>query len=266
MHRTQVPNALSQPRPRPREAAAEGMAEIRALTALLTELSSEDWTRSSASAGWTVHDVVAHLAGQHVESARPWTIPGKLRQARRRFPGRSSLDAHNALQVREYGNRTPAELREVLVRFGPKAVSARRRTPALVRRQSFARFFPEEQLPDPTFAYLLDVLSNRDTWLHRLEIARATGRPFTTGEHDRGIVAQVLRDLAQGWTGPSIILILTGAHEQRWALGAAEPSAVVRAETVAYLWQLSGRPGHPALEVDGDPAVAGPVLGARVVF
>jgi hypothetical protein len=213
-----------------------------------------------------VREVVAHLVGQHVESARPWTIPAKIRQARRAFPGRTTLDAHNALHIAEYGGRTPAELRGLLARFGPKAVRVRRRTPGLIRRRSFARFFPEEQLPDLSFAYLLDVLSNRDTWMHRLEITRAIGRSFVTGAHDTGIITLVLADLTRSWTGPPITLILTGSAKISVKLGTAEPVAVVRTDTLDYLWQLSGRPGSPALDIDGDTAVSVAVLAARVEF
>ena len=266
MHGIRAQQALTIPRPRPREAAVEGAAEVAALNTLLEDLPDDEWDQRTASDGWTVGEVVAHMVGQHVESARPWTIPGKLRQARRRFPGRSALDAHNALQILEYGDRTPEESRQLLVRFGPKAVRARRRAPEFIRRRSFARLFPEEHLPDLSFAYLFDVLSNRDTWMHRLEIARATGRSFATGEHDHGILTQVLRDLAQTWTGPAITLELTGATGGRWALGEADPVAVVRTATLDYLWHLSGRGGQPALEIDGEPTVAAAVLDARVEF
>lgn len=266
MHRTQAPHAVTIRRPRPEDAATEGLAEVAALNALLADLPDDEWDRDTASAGWTVHHMVAHLVGQHVESARPWTIPVKLRQARRRFPGRSTLDAHNALQVAEYGDRTPEELRQLLLRFGPTAVRTRLRTPGLIRQQSFARFFPEERLPDTSFAYLFDVLSTRDTWMHRLEIARATGRPFVTGDHDRGIVTQVVRDLAQTWTGPAITLALTGPTGGSWQTGTAESVAVVRADALDYLWHLSGRGGTPELDIDGDHTVTSAVLDARVVF
>lgn len=266
MRRIEAQPALSIPRPRPPDAAADGLAEVAALNALLADLPDDEWDRPTASAGWTVREVVAHLAGQHVESAHPWTIPGKLRQARRRFPGRTALDAHNALQVLEYGDRAPEELRELLVRFGPKAIRTRRRAPALIRRRSFARLFPEEHLPETSFAYLFDVLSNRDTWMHRLEIAWATGRSFATGDYDHDILAQVVRDLAQTWTGPVITLELTGATGGRWALGDAEPVAHVRTATLDYLWHLSGRDGKPVLEIDGDPTVAAAVLEARIEF
>ncbi|MEV6238666.1 maleylpyruvate isomerase family mycothiol-dependent enzyme [Lentzea sp. NPDC051838] len=263
MHQTRAPQALTIPRPSPRDAAAESLAEIEAFTALLADVPDEEWSRPTASAGWSVHDMVAHVVGQHIASARPWTIPGKLKQGRRRFPGRTTLDAHNALQIAEYGTRTPAELRGLLQRFGPKAVRVRLRAPGFVRGRSFAKMFPEESLPDGTFAYLFDVLSNRDTWMHRLEIARATGRPFVTGEHDRGVVTQVVRDLAQEWSGLPITLELAGG---RWSLGDGEPVAVVRADALDFLWNLSGRGGDPALDIDGDPAVSSAVLDARVVF
>ncbi|HEY4459708.1 MAG TPA: maleylpyruvate isomerase family mycothiol-dependent enzyme [Pseudonocardiaceae bacterium] len=266
MHRTTAEQAVAIPRPQPETAANEGLAEVAALNSLLAELSEDDWDRPTASAGWTVRDVVAHLVGQHVESARPWRIPGKLRQARRQFPDHSALDAHNALHILEYGSRTADELRQLLVRFGPKAVRARRRMPAVIRRRSFARFFPDEHLPDLSFAYLVDVLSNRDTWMHRLEIARATERPFATGMHDYDIVVQVLRDLAESWDGPAITLELRGAIDGRWALGGTEPVAVVRARTLDYLWHLSGRGGLATIDVDGDPTAATAALDARVEF
>ena len=39
-------------------------AQRRALTDLLPELSEEEWRQPSLCAGWTVRDVVAHLAIQ----------------------------------------------------------------------------------------------------------------------------------------------------------------------------------------------------------
>ena len=42
--------------------------------------------------------------------------------------------------------------------------------------------------------YLVDIILTRDTWMHRVDIARATGRPMElTAEHDGRIVADVVR-------------------------------------------------------------------------
>lgn len=262
MQQTRAPHALTIPRPDRAEVARVGTAEMAAFDTLLGELAPDEWLRPTAS-GWTVHEMVAHVIGQQAESARPWTITGKLRQARRRFPEMSSLDAHNALQIAEFGPLPSAELQGRLVTLGAKAVRSRRRTPSLIRRQSTLRYFPEEPLVEPNLGYVIDVLSNRDTWMHRVEIARATGRAFTAGGHDHEVVAQIVRDLAAGWAGPSITLNL-GAG--RWILGDGDPVANVRAEMLDYLWLLSGRGGSPSLEIDGDRSVADAVLKARVVF
>jgi len=63
----------------------------------------------------------------------------------------------------------------MLATIGPKAIRARRRVPGLVRRQRIGRMYPEEPLPDDRLSYVLDVLGLRDPWMHRVDIARATG-------------------------------------------------------------------------------------------
>ncbi|GAB3154894.1 hypothetical protein GCM10027258_59320 [Amycolatopsis stemonae] len=259
MRQTRTSHALTIARPDREEVARVGLAELAALDVLLGSLGPDDGRRPTAS-GWTVREVVAHLVGQHAETARPWTIPGRIRAARKRFPELSALDAHNALQVATFSPLSDEALRALLARVGPRAVRRRRRTPAFVRRQRTERYFPGEPLVDPAMAYVLDVLSNRDTWLHRLEIARATGRPFAV--NDDVVVMQVARDLAEEWTGPPLVLELGGA----WRLGEGEPVAWVRADPLDYLWHLSGRPGDPEFDVDGDPAVVDALRAARVVF
>jgi hypothetical protein len=41
-----------------------------------------------------------------------------------------------------------------------------------------ARLFPEEarRMPDAGLGYLLDVITLRDAWMHRINLARATWR------------------------------------------------------------------------------------------
>ncbi|MGW5722234.1 maleylpyruvate isomerase N-terminal domain-containing protein [Amycolatopsis sp. NPDC003865] len=197
-------HALTIARPDREEVARVGFAELTALDALLGSLGEEEWRRPTA-AGWTVHETVAHLVGQHAETARPWTIGGRVRAARKRFPSMSALDAHNALQVATFGSLSGDELRVRLARVGPRAVRMRRRAPSFVRRQRTDRTFPGESLVEPELAYVLDVLSNRDTWMHRLEIARATSREFVIGADDAQVVAQVVRGswaTVSRWPGP----------------------------------------------------------------
>lgn len=113
---------------------------------------------------------------------------------------------------------------------------------------------------------MLDALGLRDLWMHRVDLARATGRPLVLGAHDREIVAQVIADLGHAWDGPPVLLELTGPAGGGWTLGDGTPVATVRADAVGYLRALSGRDDHPALEVNGDEAAAAVLAAACVVF
>jgi len=121
-------------------------------------------------------------------------------------------------------------------------------------------------LPDDRLSYMLDVLGLRDPWMHRVDLARATGRPLVLGAHDRVIVAQAVADLGRAWDGPPALLELTGPAGGQWVLGHGAPAATIRADTVDYLRALSGRGGHPDLAAEGDPAAAAAVTATRVLF
>ena len=239
-------------------------AELEALTSLVADLGEDEWELPTASAGWDVRAMLGHVLGQYEESASPFLAMRRLRRSHRRYPDLTHLDAHNRLQIEELSALSPDEVVRRLRRVGPKAVRARRRIPKPMRRMNMARFFPEEPLVDTSFGYLVDVLSVRDTWMHRLEISRTTGRPFKMDDHDAEVVAVVMRDLAVEWTGPALVFDLTGPAGGRFPVGAGE--STVRVDALDYLWLLSGREGVPQLSIDGDESVRDAVLSARVVF
>jgi uncharacterized protein (TIGR03083 family) len=259
-------NAREIPPITPDRVAEVTTAELQASLALLADLDDRDWARPTDCAGWTVHDLTAHLVGQYQGLAKLGVFLRRHRRAHRRYPALSRLDAHNRQQLDELGGHSGRELVAMLAAIGPKAIRARRRVPGLVRRLRVGRMYPEEPLPDDRLGYVLDVLGPRDLWMHRVDLARATRRPLALGGHDREIVAQVIADLGRAWEGPPVLLELTGPAGGRWALGQGSPVATVRADAVDYLRALSGRNDHPALEVDGDLAAVTAVAAARVVF
>jgi hypothetical protein len=58
--------------------------------------------------------------------------------------------------------------------------------------------------------YLLDTILTRDTWMHRVDIARATGRELAlTAEHDGRIVADAVAEWARRH-GQPFTLALSG--------------------------------------------------------
>src|SRR6266545_6880726 len=145
----------------------------------------DDWARPTDCAGWTIHDLTAHLVGQYQGLAKLGVFLRRHRRAHRRYPALSRLDAHNRQQLDELGGHSGRELVAMLAAIGPKAIRARRRVPGLVRRLRVGRMYPEEPLPDDRLGYVLDVLGPRDLWMHRVDLARATGRPLALGAHDR---------------------------------------------------------------------------------
>ena len=65
-------------------------------------------------------------------------------------------------------------------------------------------------------SYLMDVILTRDPWMHRSDIAAATGVPMQlTAEHDGVIVADVVAEWARRH-GRSYDLTLTGTAGGHW--------------------------------------------------
>ncbi|GIF70776.1 maleylpyruvate isomerase family mycothiol-dependent enzyme [Asanoa siamensis] len=248
------PHALSRSR-----AAGVAAAELRSFLAAVAALDETDWVRATDCRGWTVKDVVAHVCGQYEELARPTVLLRRIRMAKKRYPDLIALDGHNQVQLDDLGRLQPAELYAHLAKNGPVAIRRVRLMPGLFRRISTDRFFPESPLQEPNLGYLADVVLPRDTWMHRLELARATSRVFDVDEHDFEIVGQVVRDLDRGWKRPPLRLELTGPAGGVWEIGRGAPVEAVTADTLAMMLHLSGRDG-----VDLPPD--SPLEAARVVF
>jgi uncharacterized protein (TIGR03083 family) len=253
------------PRTDPDHAAAIGQAEGRATLALLRALGDGDWTRSTDCTEWDVRTLVAHLLAQCEDSIRLGTLLRRELVGRRRYPPKTALDAHMTVGVDDHHTATGPELVERFARLWPRAVRARRRRPGFLRRVKVNNGIPGQ--PRWPVAYLLDAIYNRDLWMHRVDLSRATGRPMVIGGHDQQIVAQVVRDLARGWSAAPVALELTGPAGGFWLLGSGDPVAVVRADAVGYLRALSGRDDQVVLElVSGQATALTPIRQARVAF
>jgi uncharacterized protein (TIGR03083 family) len=266
LHATSFTNAQLIPPLTADQGAEVAAAELAASIMLLENLTAEDWTQGTDCAGWTVHDLTAHMVGQYQVLASFWQYLRRHRRAHRRYPTLSRLDADNRQQIDDLGGQSGDELVAMLAAVGPKAIRARRRVPKLVRRLHVGRMYPEESLCDDRLSYMLDVLGLRDPWMHRVDLARATGRPLTLGANDQLIVAQVIADLGRTWEERPVLLELTGPAGGRWTLGSGTPVATVRADAVDYMRTLSGREPHPALEADGNQVAVAAVSAARVAF
>lgn len=85
---------------------AQARAEREDLLDLLEGLPPEQWRQPSLCAGWTVHDVVTHVLN--------YDELGPAQLATRFARGLFLVDRTNAVGLREYAARAPAELIELL--------------------------------------------------------------------------------------------------------------------------------------------------------
>jgi hypothetical protein len=213
-------------------------------------------------APWDVRTLVAHLVAQCEDSIRVGTMLRRELVGRCRYRAKAALDAHMAVGVDDHRAASGPVLVERFAQLWPRATRVRRRRPVALRRITL-----DPRIPGQArwrLDYLLDVIYNRDLWMRRVDLARATGRPLVIGDHNQQIVAQVIRDLALAWSTVPVALELTGRAGGSWLLGSGEPVAVVRADTVAYLRALAGRDDDVILElVSGQQAALTPL---RQVF
>jgi uncharacterized protein (TIGR03083 family) len=252
------------PRLTPERAEEVARGEVEALVDVLRSLDPFEWDLPTDCTRWTVRDIVAHVNGAMDEGAHVRVLLRHLALARRGRSDLAMLDAINEMQIHERRGATPEELVAELAVLGPRTARARRRMPRLLR----GRPVPGDNgLPaGSTFGYLVDVIYPRDVWMHRIDVCRATGRALSPTATEADVVAEVVRDLAGVWDGPTTTLTLTGHGAGPWTLGSGSPRATLEADAVEVCRMLSGRPASPFVTLTGDPEAESRLLAARVAF
>jgi len=239
-------DTAARPRSAVRSAALDRAAALRLaateyarFAALLAELGPDDWARPTDCAGWDVRAMSGHVLGMARMVASPLQF---VRQNAVTARSGGGIDALTALQVRDHAALDPAELVRRMARTGPRATAGRRR---------LARVLGRVPLPEPqvvgdrrerwTFGFLFDVVLTRDTWMHRIDVCRATGRaPELTAGHDGALVADVVTEWA-GRHGRPYRLHLTGPAGGTWSSGDPAATDELDLDAVEFCRLLSGR-------------------------
>lgn len=222
--------------------------EYRRYLDLLRTLAPQDWSRSTDCTAWDVRQVAAHNLGMAEMAA---SIRENLRQNLTAMRGGGVfIDALTALQVRERAGMPPAEIVARYASVPPKAVRGRRRTPGPVRRLTLPvrqRMGGAEERW--TFGFLVDTILTRDTWMHRVDTTRATGRDLAlSADHDGVLVADVVAEWAQRHGAPCRLL-LTGPAGGTWTFGSGGPE--LELDAVEFCRTISRRgPGDGLLAVE----------------
>lgn len=229
-----------------RTAMALAHVEYERFGDLISALGPDDWTAPTDCPAWDVRAMVSHVVGAMAGNA---SLRENLRQLRLAGKGDGPLvDELSALQVRERADLTPDEVVAEYDRLAAPALKGRTRLPGPVR--SLARMKVEMPFGTErwTLGYLIDTIYTRDVWMHRVDIARATGRDLVvTAGHDGRLVADVVAEWARRHGRP-FTLELEGEAGGAFTAGTAADGEAVRLDAVEFTRTVAGRsPGEGLL-------------------
>jgi uncharacterized protein (TIGR03083 family) len=220
------------------ESTTIAATETARMAALLGTLSPEEWTRPTDCPGWDVRAMAGHVLGMAETFTGLRRFASTMRAGGKAAGDGPFIDGLTAAQVRANASLTTDEVVRRLEAAGP--VQARWRS----RRRAMRMIPMQEQLPDGTqetwrFGYLVDIILTRDTWMHRVDVTRATGRPMElTAGHDSRIVTDAVAEWARRHGRP-FVLHLTGPIGATYVGGDGGEERTV--DTLELCRILSGR-------------------------
>ena len=238
----------------PRIMHAEAMriadVEVDKVTATLRALEPGDGTKPTDCPRWDVRALAAHMVGSAAGQASSREF---LRQVRAGRPVVAEIgakywwDGMNEIQVRERNDLSIEQLIAEWDHIAPRALKARRKLPRPVAK------LPLLKLPAPVgrqpLAYLFNVGFTRDTWMHRIDLAEATGKPFNA---DAGHDGRIVADLVAEWATTHHLpfdLELTGPAGGHYTQGTSGEhvtiDAIEFARTLAERARGDGVLSHP---------------------
>lgn len=225
-----------------KRAEVEGLArtEYQRVADQLHSLASEDWAKPTDCPLWDVRAVAGHSTGMLATFTGYRTLMGKMSAATKaaKRSGGPMIDALTAAQVADHAELSTSELIAKIDDVGPRAARWRSTRPGLFRRMPMKEEVGGQQ-ETWRMGYLLDVILTRDPWMHRVDIAHATGRPMQlTAEHDGRIIADVVAEWARRHGSP-FTLTLTGPAGGEYVSGANGEHITI--DAVEFCRTLSGR-------------------------
>ncbi len=217
--------------------------ELDRTLALLRSLDAAEWAAQTDCPAWDVRAMYQHVLGACEAGA---SLRENMRQfsramAHRRRHGGPLEAALTAVQVRARADLTPEQIVVRLADVAPAMVRGRSRVPALARRHVSLK------VDGPVYetwrlGYLLDTIYLRDLWMHRIDAARAAGRPAElTAGHDGRIVSDVVAEWARRHAQP-FVAELGGPAGGSYASGPGRPDAErISVDAVEFCRTLAAR-------------------------
>ncbi|MGI8757001.1 MAG: maleylpyruvate isomerase family mycothiol-dependent enzyme [Acidimicrobiales bacterium] len=210
------------------EAGTLASTENQRILDLLRSLDDDDWTKPTDCPPWQVRDLAGHVLGGMEGFTSVRQLAHMMRAAKKEARGGSFVDAMTAIQVRERADLSRTDLLARLATAGPQSAQFRARIPRPLRATGMKQELLSGQTETWRFGYLLDVILTRDTWMHRVDHARATGADLVlTAEHDGRIVADAVGEWGR-------------RHGQPYCLEVTGPAG----------GSFTGGPGGPTITID----------------
>jgi uncharacterized protein (TIGR03083 family) len=227
------------------EAAAIAPVELARVVDLFRSLTPDDWARPTANTGWDVRATAGHMVGMLETFSSKISLIRDMVSSTRATPKDGLLiDTLTAKQVERNASLSTAELIAKTVALAPKQARWRA-AQRLLRRGPLKQPMPDGTVETWSMGWLFDVVLTRDPWMHRTDIAAATGTPMAlTAEHDGRIVADAVRDWA-GRHGQPFELTLTGPAGGTFVQGSGGEAITV--DAVEFCRAVSGRGDRPGL-------------------
>jgi uncharacterized protein (TIGR03083 family) len=220
------------------ESTSLAITEAERLVALLSGLGPDGWARPTDCALWDVRAMTGHVLGMAQTFSGLRRFATTMRAGAKAAGDGPMIDGLTAVQVTANAGLDNAELIAQLEATAP--VQARWRA----RRRLMRRIPMKQQLNDGSvetwkFGYLVDIILTRDSWMHRVDISRATGRPLDlTAAHDGRLVADVVAEWARRH-GKPFTLQLTGPAGGSYTVGGGGEELTL--DAVEFCRTLSGR-------------------------
>jgi uncharacterized protein (TIGR03084 family) len=235
-----------------REIVTALTAQHEELDTVLRELDDDAWLRPSCCPGWTVADVVLHLA--QTDELAVASTEGRL----------AEVDHGWHAVLAEGGSVDDAAAAAVATQRGapPTQLLTRWRAAAAAERAAFTSCAPNARfswVAGPLSARTLATTRLAECWIHTGDIAEPLGVRLAPDDRLWHIVRLAWRTLPYAFaragtelTGP-VALRLVAPHGEEWSFGEATATTFVRGDAVEFCLLAARRvaPGDTGLRAEG---------------
>ncbi|HUF31961.1 MAG TPA: maleylpyruvate isomerase family mycothiol-dependent enzyme [Acidimicrobiales bacterium] len=179
------------------ESTTRAATETAQMVTMLRSLDDADWSQPTDCPDWDVRAMAAHVLGMAETFSSLRRFARDMRAGGKAAGDGPFIDGLTAVQVRDRTELSSDELIRQLAAAGPRQAQWRA-SRRLMRRIPMKQEMPDGSTETWKASYLFDTILTRDTWMHRVDIARATGRPLVlTADHDGRLVGDVVAEWAR---------------------------------------------------------------------